>query len=346
MLLTEMGLGALLLFCSLLGVFQKGLTDLIRTQQTVIAAVGDEVLLNCQLLQHEDVVQVIWWKILIKGMKNLISYHKKYGQDVNPALKDKIGFTDVGLQSSSIFIRNVTEEDEGCYLCLFNADPEGSLTGTTCLQVYELHGPVLHVGASGSEETVVSCSATGRPAPTVTLTVRRGDGHFPGNSSVSVNNTNGTVTVTSTAVLTRLHDMDTEVRCAVRVLSAAQKEEVRIIPAEVKQSAEGFHEDSGIEITCFIIITTLSVVLVFCCVAAAVITVLLIRRQRNSPRQRDSEKINTPLKRTEQTPETETPLMHQADQQSRRWMTPEKSKGSDSTESSTGARRQLFGDTK
>ena len=113
-----------------------GLTDLIRTQQTVIAAVGDEVLLNCQLLQHEDVVQVIWWKILIKGMKNLISYHKKYGQDVNPALKDKIGFTDAGLQNSSIFIRNVTEEDEGCYLCLFNIHPGDDLEATTCLQVY------------------------------------------------------------------------------------------------------------------------------------------------------------------------------------------------------------------
>lgn len=85
----------------------------------------------------------------------------------------------------------------------------------------------------------MSCSATGRPAPTVTLTVLRDNVHFPGNSSVSVNNTNGTVTVTSTAVLTRLHHMDTEVRCAVRVLSAPQKEEVRMIPAEVKQSAEG-----------------------------------------------------------------------------------------------------------
>ena len=108
----------------------------------------------------------------------------------------------------------------------------------TYLLCSELHEPVLHVRESGSEETVVSCSATGRPAPTVTLTVLRDNVHFPGNSSVSVNNTNGTVTVTSTAVLTRLHHMDTEVRCAVRVLSAPQKEEVRMIPAE---GEEHFH---------------------------------------------------------------------------------------------------------
>ncbi|XP_030265227.1 OX-2 membrane glycoprotein-like [Sparus aurata] len=234
-----MALRALLLFFYTLGIFQKDLTDVIRTQQTVIAAEGDEVLLNCELMQHKDVVKVIWWKILPKEMKNLISYHKKYGQDVNPAFRDKVKFTDVGLQNSSIIIRDVTEEDEGCYLCLFNIDPGDDLNATTCLQLYELHEPVLHVRESGSEETVVSCSATGRPAPTVTLTVLRDNVHFPGNSSVSVNNTNGTVTVTSTAVLTRLHHMDTEVRCAVRVLSAPQKEEVRMIPAEVKQSAEG-----------------------------------------------------------------------------------------------------------
>ncbi|KAM8722926.1 uncharacterized protein AB9X84_005407 isoform 2-T2 [Acanthopagrus schlegelii] len=319
------------------GLFQRGLTGLIGTQRTVMAAVGGEAGFSCQLLQIKDVVQVTWLKVLPDRDETLASYTTRYGERVNPAFKDKIGFTDAGLQNSSIFIRNVTEEDEGCYLCLFNADPEGSLTGTTCLQVYELHEPVLHVGASGSEETVVSCSATGRPAPTVTLTVLRGDGHFPGNSSVSVNNTNGTVTVTSTAVLTRLHDMDTEVRCAVRVLSAAQKEKVRIIPAEVKQSAEGFHEDSGIEITHITIITTLSVVLVFCCVAA-VITVLLIRRQRNSWRQRDSEEFKMSPKTTEHTQETNTP----DNENLRKRTPPEKREESESIEPSPEICRKLF----
>uniref|UniRef100_A0A671XCR5 Ig-like domain-containing protein n=1 Tax=Sparus aurata TaxID=8175 RepID=A0A671XCR5_SPAAU len=258
-----------------------GLTDLIRTRRTVTAAVGEEAGFRCELLQSKDVVQVTWHKVLPDREETLASYTTRFGQKVNSDFKDKVGFTDAGLQNSSIFIRNVTEEDEGCYVCLFNTDPEGALIGATCLQVYELHEPVLHVRESGSEETVVSCSATGRPAPTVTLTVLRDNVHFPGNSSVSVNNTNGTVTVTSTAVLTRLHHMDTEVRCAVRVLSAPQKEEVRMIPAEVKQSAEGFQEDSGNKNTWFTIITILSVVLFFVCVAAAVLIVLLKRRRMN-----------------------------------------------------------------
>ncbi|KAM8722102.1 OX-2 membrane glycoprotein-like isoform 1-T1 [Acanthopagrus schlegelii] len=325
--------GLVHLLC-VLGVFHEGLTDLIGTQRTVMAAVGGEAGFSCQLLQIKDVVQVTWHKVLPDGEETLASYTTRYGERVNPAFKDKIGFTDAGLQNSSIFIRNVTEEDEGCYLCLFNADPEGSLTGTTCLQVYELHEPVLHVGASGSEETVVSCSATGRPAPTVTLTVRRGDGHFPGNSSVSVNNTNGTVTVTSTAVLTRLHDMDTEVRCAVRVLSAAQKEKVRIIPAEVKQSAEG---SSWITI-----IIVFSVVAVGC--VAVIITVLLKRKPWNSSSLRDTEGRETPKKQNRNT-EVKTPLIHRVNELMRR-TTPGKKKESDSpkvSSSPTGTNPQLSG---
>uniref|UniRef100_A0A671XCQ0 Ig-like domain-containing protein n=1 Tax=Sparus aurata TaxID=8175 RepID=A0A671XCQ0_SPAAU len=239
--------------------------------QTVTAAVGEEAGFNCELLQIKDVVQVTWLKVLPEGEETLASYTTRFGQKVNLAFKGKVGFTDAGLQSSSIFIRNVTEEDEGCYVCLFNADPEGALIGRTCLQVYGKNQPTSHKACS--EETVVSCSATGRPAPTVTLTVLRDNVHFPGNSSVSVNNTNGTVTVTSTAVLTRLHHMDTEVRCAVRVLSTFK------LMSSVYLT--GFQEDSGTKNTLFPIIITLSVVLPFCCVAAAVITVLLIRRHRS-----------------------------------------------------------------
>ncbi|XP_030264962.1 OX-2 membrane glycoprotein-like isoform X3 [Sparus aurata] len=329
-----MALGAVLHLLCAFGLFQKGLTDLIRTRRTVTAAVREEAGFRCELLQSKDVVQVTWHKVLRDREETLASYTTRYGQKVNPAFKDKVGFTDAGLQNSSIFIRNVTEEDEGCYLCLFNADPEGALIGQTCLQVYELHEPVLHVRESGSEETVVSCSATGRPAPTVTLTVLRDNVHFPGNSSVSVNNTNGTVTVTSTAVLTRLHHMDTEVRCAVRVLSAPQKEEVRMIPAEVKQSAEG---SSWI----IIIITVFSVVAVGC--VAVIITVLLIRKPWNSSSLRDPEERRTPQNPNRNT-EMKTPLMQKVNKQIRLRMSPGKKNENDSpkvSSSTTGTKQQL-----
>ncbi|XP_073318349.1 nectin 1a-like [Pagrus major] len=321
---------ALVHLLCVLGVFHRGLTALIQTEQTVFAAVGEETRFSCQLLQSKDVLQVTWQKVLPEGKVNVAAYNN-FGRRVNADFKGKVEIESAGLQSSSIIIRNVTEQDEGCYHCLFNADPEGALTGSTCLQVYELHEPVLHVGDSNSEETVVSCSATGRPAPTVTLTVLRDNVHF--SDPVSVSNTNGTVTVNTTAVLTRLHDDSTEVRCAVRVLSGPQKEKIMMIPAEVKQSADGFSEDSGSEITAFTTIITSSLLLSICCVAAAV-TVLLIRKRRNSPKQRDSEEINTPQVTIEHIQECKTHVMHQENEQLRKRTSSERSEGSDCTKAS------------
>lgn len=82
----------------------------------------------------------------------------------------------------------------------------------------------------------MSCSATGRPAPTVTLNVPQQDLRISNYSSVSVTDTDGTVNVTTTAVLSRFHDNSTQVGCAARVLSGPQIEVFVMIP-EVKQSS-------------------------------------------------------------------------------------------------------------
>ncbi|XP_074483785.1 uncharacterized protein LOC141763206 [Sebastes fasciatus] len=278
---------AVIHFLCVLGVFQKGLTALIETQHTVEAAVGDEACLNCCLMQSRDVLQVTWQKILPEGEKNMATYSERFGETVNAGFQSKLEFKYAGLQNSSIVIRRVMEEDEGCYRCLFNTFSEGALKATTCLKLYELHGPFLHI----TESTVVSCSATARPAPTVTLTV-------PHYNSTSVTNTNGTVTVTTTAGLSGLHGNSTRVGCAVRVLSGPQIEVSMMIP-EVKQSSA---DD-------FILIIVLSVVVACVCVAAIVIT-LLIRKHRNRRSHGDSEEEETPQKAIKDTDET-TPLMNE-----------------------------------
>ncbi|KAM8722672.1 OX-2 membrane glycoprotein-like isoform 2-T3 [Acanthopagrus schlegelii] len=297
--LAEMEHRVVHLLC-VLGLFHKGLTALIQTEQDVTTAVGDEACLSCQLLKSKEILQITQQKVLPEGEDNVATFNKYFGRRVNADYQGKVEIQESALQNFSMSIKNTTELDEGCYRCVFSSYRAGALIGTTCLQVYELHEPVLHVGASGSEETVVSCSATGRPAPTVTLTVLKRKVHFSKTGSASVNNTNGTVTVTSTAVLTRLHDMDTEVRCAVRVLSAAQKEKVRIIPAEVKQSAEG---------SSWIIILILVPGLVIGCVAV-IMPVLLIRILWNSSSLRDPEEIKTPQKPNRKT-EMKIPLMQE-----------------------------------
>uniref|UniRef100_A0A3Q3WMQ9 Ig-like domain-containing protein n=1 Tax=Mola mola TaxID=94237 RepID=A0A3Q3WMQ9_MOLML len=195
-------------------------TALIQTQQTVLAAVTEDARVSCQLTQTKDVVQVNWQKYFPVRDKFLASYHEVFGQTVSSDSRGKVEFAEADLQSSSIIIGNVTEQDDGCYHCVFNIFPDGAFTAKTCLQVY---GKILYdLDSDSSEKTLVSCSATARPAPTVTLRVLQQDLHLSEHSSVSVNNTNGTVTVTATALLSGLHDNSVQVGCAGRVLSASQ----------------------------------------------------------------------------------------------------------------------------
>uniref|UniRef100_A0AAX7SM69 Ig-like domain-containing protein n=1 Tax=Astatotilapia calliptera TaxID=8154 RepID=A0AAX7SM69_ASTCA len=234
--------GAIVYLLSLLMVCSEALTAVIQTQQTVLAAVGEDAEFSCQLLDTKDVLQVTWQKISRDVETNVATYNKYFGQRVNDGFTDKVKFKYTGLQNCSIVIRNVTEQDEGCYRCLFNTYPEGAFTGRTCLRVYELHEPVLDVRESNStEEWVVSCSATGRPAPTVTLSVSQQHLSFSQYNTVSVSNTNATFTVTTTAVLSGSRKHSTQVGCAARVLSAPHREVMETIPDD--GSGDGDDDD-------------------------------------------------------------------------------------------------------
>ncbi|XP_044200707.1 uncharacterized protein LOC122976338 [Thunnus albacares] len=298
-----------------------GLTAVIQTQQIVMAAVGEDVYLSCQLMQSRDVVQVTWQKLSPEGKnKNLGSYNKHFGQTLNPGFQGKVEFKDAGLQNCSIVIRKVMEQDEGCYLCLFNTFPDGYLTGKTCLQLYELHEPILQIRESKSpEETVVSCSATGRPAPTVTLNVPQQDLYFSHNSTVSVTNTNGTVTVTTTAVLSGFHGNGAQVGCAARLLSVPEIQVFKTIPAD------GFNDESGSNKN-FNLTVALIAAVAFVCVAVVItlVTVLLIRKHKNSLSHRDAES-KTPQKPIKDTHECKIPLMKLENEQIRKQTPQEKS---------------------
>ncbi|KAG7236427.1 hypothetical protein INR49_000785, partial [Caranx melampygus] len=139
--MNNMAGGPVLRVLLVLGLFPKGQTAVVQTQQTVEAAVGEDARLSCHLLQPKDVHQVTWQKVLPEGKKILATYSKRFGSRVSPDLKDKVEVKDAGLQNCSIVIRDVSEQDGGCYLCLFNSFPDGALTGKTCLQLYELHEP-------------------------------------------------------------------------------------------------------------------------------------------------------------------------------------------------------------
>ncbi|XP_071323249.1 OX-2 membrane glycoprotein-like [Trachinotus anak] len=186
-------------------------------------------------MKSGDVSQVTLERVLSSGEKNIATNNKKLGLSVSPDFRDKVEFKDDGVQSCSIVIRNVTEQDEGCCRCLFQTSPDSDLSVTTCLQIYELHEASQHV--TESDSTVVSCSATAPPASTGTLHVPPPHVCFSQYNTVSVTNTKRTVAVTTTAVLSGFCGNSTQVRCAVRVLSV-QKEVFPMIPGLKHTSAD------------------------------------------------------------------------------------------------------------
>ncbi|XP_032413095.1 OX-2 membrane glycoprotein-like [Xiphophorus hellerii] len=228
-------------------ILQTGLAVLIQTQQTVLAAVGEDAPLSCRLLETKDVQQVTWQKVLEKTERNIGSYSQYFGETVNPGFKDKVQFTEAGLQKNSIVIRNVTEQDAGCYLCLFNTYLDGALIAATCLEVYELHGPFINVSRSNSPPgSDVTCSATGRPVPMVTLTVLHQNLGFSHYNTSRVSNTNGTVTFTTKVLLSALSS--TQVGCSVSVDSAAPRELLVTVPGLTETSDDELQKQSSLRV--------------------------------------------------------------------------------------------------
>ncbi|CAB1327502.1 unnamed protein product [Coregonus sp. 'balchen'] len=188
---------------------EEGFSQLVRTQQVVTGTLGEDAILNCELMTPKDVWEVTWQKVTPGANENVATYSKR-GPDVNLPFKGKVEFEDEGLQNCSIIIRGVSRGDESCYKCLFNTFPDGPISGTTCLQVNELYGPSLLITQTNNSHITLSCSATGRPAPIVTWEDTEILEH---STMANVTHLNGTVSVTITSMLAAfiLPDKDTRV---------------------------------------------------------------------------------------------------------------------------------------
>ncbi|XP_030011765.1 OX-2 membrane glycoprotein-like [Sphaeramia orbicularis] len=139
------------------------------------AVYGGEANYRCTLDNPTGVLQVTWQR-LFKGddsIENMATYSNRFGQQVNEPYKGKVVFTEASLSSTSITVKNLTWADESCYICSFNAYPEGSKSWPTCLTVQGIS----EVKTQAREEdpgVVFSCSATGKPAPTIDWDISAG----------------------------------------------------------------------------------------------------------------------------------------------------------------------------
>ncbi|XP_011788167.1 PREDICTED: OX-2 membrane glycoprotein isoform X1 [Colobus angolensis palliatus] len=149
--------------------------------------------LRCSLQNAQEVLIVTWQKKKAVSPENMVTFSENHGVVIQPAYKDKINITQLGLQNSTITFWNITLEDEGCYMCLFNTFGSGKISGTACLTVYVQ--PIVSLHYKYSEDHLnITCSATARPAPMIFWKVPRSGIE---NSTVTLSHPNGTTSVTS-----------------------------------------------------------------------------------------------------------------------------------------------------
>ncbi|XP_078512890.1 OX-2 membrane glycoprotein-like isoform X2 [Lissotriton helveticus] len=169
----------------------------VATEEKTVAEIGTQVTLKCVLRKSLDVLQITWQKNTSAEIRNLATFAPKTGVNVDKRYKDHLNITLLSLNETAITFWKTNTHDEGCYQCLFNAFPSGSIGGTTCLSLY---GPLWmsnhHVRSSDALNA--TCSATSWPAPVLRWI---GEEQVLKNGSSKVHNSNGTVSVSSWVLL-------------------------------------------------------------------------------------------------------------------------------------------------
>ncbi|XP_010753340.3 OX-2 membrane glycoprotein-like isoform X1 [Larimichthys crocea] len=150
----------------------KGSTSQITGYGNVTAAYGRDAHYRCTVANPAGVLQVTWQRLFKdESIENLATYSKRFGVQVNEPYKGKVIFEEATLNSTSIILKNVKWEDDSCYICSFNVYPDGSKRKQTCLTVQGISEVNTSVHPPSSQEdpkeVVFSCSAIGKPAPTI-----------------------------------------------------------------------------------------------------------------------------------------------------------------------------------
>ncbi|NWR50359.1 OX2G protein, partial [Regulus satrapa] len=156
---------------------------------------GDSATLGCALTTSMEVLQVTWQKVSEEFYDNIATYSKTNGLKIHKPYEDRMNFTSLELNKTSITFWDTRMDDSGCYKCLFNVYPLGSFMGKTCLSVFGLNASVHH--NISEDHLIVVCNADGFPEPTITWS------NLFNSTPIqeTVRHTNGTVSITSKLVI-------------------------------------------------------------------------------------------------------------------------------------------------
>nr|XP_033818772.1 nectin-2-like isoform X3 [Geotrypetes seraphini] len=174
----------------------------VKVRDEATGYIGQEVVLQCIFNPGTNssinISQVTWVKSVTGKKISIAVFHPVYGESYPwEGKKGRFSFQAPSLKDASLVIRPLKMGDEGTYICEFATYPNGNEEAETKLVLLaepRNSAQAILVTANDTETTVATCiSADGRPPPQITW-----QSNLSGNFSTSqINNTDGTVTVTS-----------------------------------------------------------------------------------------------------------------------------------------------------
>ncbi|CAN9498202.1 unnamed protein product [Ophioblennius macclurei] len=251
----------------------KASSSQISSNGDTTAEYGGDAHYSCALADPTGVRQVTWQRLFKdQSVENLATYSPRFGRQVNAPYLGKVVFTEAMLNSTAITLRNVTWHDESCYICSFNVFPDGSKGRQTCLTVQGISktstSVQTHNEAEGHHsEVVLSCSATGKPAPTIHWELPPGASSSTPEQTQTVSNSDHTFTSSSKVMLKFDASWEGHLDCVLNRGKPGQRTET--IPLVVQHDKP---EEAGIGASNVGVVLTVFVLLVAICTLAVLVT--------------------------------------------------------------------------
>ncbi|XP_052440595.1 OX-2 membrane glycoprotein-like [Carassius gibelio] len=175
---------------------------------------GQDASFSCKLPDASAVKQVTWQRVRDQEpVQTLATYSALFNDYVDDQYVGKVIFTTASVNSSSIEIKNTTFDDEACYICSFKVYPFQPKRQTLCLAVKGISEITASVNTalSSDPDVVVSCSATGKPTPTIHWkSAEKELDNFSSNFTTLNKDSSTTITSNLTLPLSQFHGLYVE----------------------------------------------------------------------------------------------------------------------------------------
>ncbi|XP_059409649.1 OX-2 membrane glycoprotein-like isoform X1 [Carassius carassius] len=179
------------------------LSDIVAQGDTAVEF-GQDASFSCALSDGSGVKQVTWQRVRnTEPVQTLATFSDLFKKHVDDQYVGKVHFTAASVNSTSIEIKNTTFEDEACYICSFKVYPFQPKRQTLCLTVKGISEITasLNPAPNSDPDVVVSCSATGKPAPAILWKSAEKELNNDWSSNFTTLNMDSSTTITSNLTL-------------------------------------------------------------------------------------------------------------------------------------------------